>query len=1835
MTTPVGSIRIDLTIDGSDDLWADVAQAIAPVMAGLEQLNRRIDAVERSYGQTGREAERSSRVQSAALERVSIAAERVADRYERVGRAATQMAAVSATAINTVTSAWERQTAAINANTAARLANSRAPIGGGPGGGLPPGGGGGGGRGGNQYGGRRGRGMLITGALNLGALAADALPATGAALTNILGSVQQLAQAGLALPAIYGGVAASIGTVVVGFQGLGDAIKEANEAQQSGDWTKFNDVTKDMASNAVGVAKAVSELTKPGGALKNLQKQVAQPMFDGIDKSITHLVDRSLPTLNRRLPQIGTSWNKTFKELGAVGGSDSTQGFLDQVLGNTADAQERANRAIEPFVHAFGQLSATGSQFLPRLADALADVMERFDAFITRNAENGNLFRWIDEGLNGFRALGNTLLNIGKILTGLTKANGELQGSLSGDGGLLGGLERVTEKWATFVNSDVGQSKLIAFFKDAKGDMAEWGELLKSIGSLAADVIAGFQDWGAILRPVLQSILDLLDLIPGGVEAVVVAFLAWRTITAVTALNTALTGVSTTLTALPGLAGRAGTAVGRLFSARGLAGGALATAGAIGTSSDSGLGQLAGALGMVGGGALAGSAFGPAGTAIGATVGGVLAGVTYFLGQAGRAAEEAAAQQASYAAALERTNQAALVNQNASKQLSDALLESGGQLDQASLSALEDQIGNIPEALGLGDQEQVDAFAGALVSLRLSEQQLANQVVGDQGVFDALTTNLAKQGPAGEQVAESLRRIRENYGLAAQAGATAQPVLDRLTATMNAAPGDYDQVAANLKTVFDALPQGKVLDLSTEGVQPALDLLTAAGAQIDIINNKPIVANADSESFIAIQNAFKAVGVEIDVLNDKSIRVNIDQQALDTAVGTLTSSFDKFKTLYVSPVVTGPPGVNNQAADPFQLPRPGGASGGLVSIIRGYRGGGVLPGYSPGVDNLLGRAGGRTFGLSGGEGIVIPEAMRALGARWLYGVNSMFRPGLPRTNYGFADGGVTPHLGSGALPGPQEDTLKLLEAILAALGGVGSNPSVAASTAATSAALQALQTAGGLEPTATEKRIADELAAGKVDLRFPHEKRADEVAIANERRDQIASAVKSAMSSTGTAAGPVSADAAGIIQYAQAASGGKYDWGASDLASGLSDCSGAISDLVEILTKGQADAGRLFSTYDAGQVLKSLGAVEGAVPGALQIGWSQEHMRATLPNGVPFESGGGTGQGATYGGNAKGAAGMPNIMSLPVKGGAALIGAGGLSAGTAAALNGGAPGVAAGGADVCACIAQALGAAGLTSTPGQENPAMQQLVSSLTGAAGGVTQDVAEKVLQSALGVGNRPLPENEAKARKLLAEGNPLGVAALLGYKVGDYGKTPTANLDAAETGQGVNAQGQIYTDTAALIDRTFTSMWQQMKAQFDQIKDVLAQVRDQLVQISSQLAAAAAQSGTSAAAGAAGAAFAAGGGVYGGTPGVDSVPALLMPGEHVFTRSEVAKMGGQAGVYRFRKALNSGQIAKFATGGGVVVNDRVGAEWFGVSQIPILSTIVNALISVLLRVLGVQIEARDTLNEMTGEFRQFRGDFQSFDATGRLYGDTSALSERSSTSEEEAAAERIRILKIVIQALIQFIIEKVIVPLGKAIGNALLSAAGSAASSAITGSSFGMGGQIAGSAVSSLITGVGGAGIDIIADIGSNIGIAVADVLVDILGDALGDVFPDLFASGLNPLADILSGSLVDPLLGAFGGLTRAITGLVSPIGGLFGGLFGGAAFDSGGLARGAGMMPKATIEPERVLSPRQTELFDRMVAALENGNGGGRGVVIDGLTVEGPKAERFRENLLELIN
>jgi hypothetical protein len=566
-------------------------------------------------------------------------------------------------------------------------------------------------------------------------------------------------------------------------------------------------------------------------------------------------------------------------------------------------------------------------------------------------------------------------------------------------------------------------------------------------------------------------------------------------------------------------------------------------------------------------------------------------------------------------------------------------------------------------------------------------------------------------------------------------------------------------------------------------------------------------------------------------------------------------------------------------------------------------------------------------------------------------------------------------------------------------------------------------------------------------------------------------------------------------------------------------------------------------------------------------------------------------------------------------------------------------------------------------------------------AAGAVSGDIISAV--GGLGLEPWKTRKPDASVEQLIKEGNPLALAQMAGLHVQDFTREGGQAGETQGLGAPFDASGRLFSDTASLLDRTFTSLTAQIEAMKAQMLDVLNQIRQRVSEevlkpiittavteafngiknstmqnLGTPIGQAAGPPIADAVARAMPTNDSSGTGVGPAVTGLGgSVVSGLMDEGGLWPSGTVkANLSGSP-----ERVLNPEQTrlfdagllggwnrGSFATTSGIIGNDAVGAEFFGVSQVPIIGMIVNLLVRVLLSVIGVEIEVRDTLNELTDEFRTFRGDaFEAFDAQGRLLNDTSGLIDRSMSSEQTVADERIRILKIVLQALIKYIIEKVIVPIAKAVANAMIQAGSSAAGAAVNTQAPGAGGI-----VSALMSSAGQAGVDIAADVGSDFAISFSEVLIDMIGEGLQSMLPDLMTA-------MFSGGALEGIVGPFGNSTGGILGavlgagtggifgalstlLLSLLGGAalggFGGLGGGGLFDEGGIARGVGLMPKATLEPERVLSGRQTAAFERFVDALERGGVGGRTTHINApfTVVGGPDAgKRAHTQLLELLS
>ena len=387
---------------------------------------------------------------------------------------------------------------------------------------------------------------------NAGAAGIALLPTMATGLASVTSALQELSQAGLIMPGIMAAAGASIGTVMLGTSGLKDTFKELGKQDGTQkELDKLNEQLAKLSPNARSFAHAVIDL-KP--AFTDLQQSVQDNLFAGIGDQLRVLADQDLPTFKAGLGGIATALSHNLGEVMRVLGTDQSRGLFDRILGNTSDAQERFTAAIEPLLNGLGTLSAAGTDVLPRLADGFGKAAERFNKFITAADSDGRLDTWINDGIDGLTHLGNTFINIGKSLGAVTTAFG-------GGDGLLSLLERGTNRLQTFLNSAQGQDMLKRVFEEGRTELDKWMPILSKLPDLFGKVLDASQMWTSVLLPTVNALLKVINTIPGGVQTVVTAFLAWKTITGVTSLATSLKSISSLLSVtLPGSAatGRAG-----------------------------------------------------------------------------------------------------------------------------------------------------------------------------------------------------------------------------------------------------------------------------------------------------------------------------------------------------------------------------------------------------------------------------------------------------------------------------------------------------------------------------------------------------------------------------------------------------------------------------------------------------------------------------------------------------------------------------------------------------------------------------------------------------------------------------------------------------------------------------------------------------------------------------------------------------------------------------------------------------------------------------------------------------------------------------------------------------------------------------------------------------------------------------------------------------------------------------------------------------------------------------------------------------------------------------
>ena len=86
------------------------------------------------------------------------------------------------------------------------------------------------------------------------------------------------------------------------------------------------------------------------------------------------------------------------------------------------EAFDSLTKAAGPIARIMANFVKMGTQYMPRLGEATRKVVERFDKFLQKSIKSGDAFKWIDRGIENFKALGGVIAGTYRILDGLSKA---------------------------------------------------------------------------------------------------------------------------------------------------------------------------------------------------------------------------------------------------------------------------------------------------------------------------------------------------------------------------------------------------------------------------------------------------------------------------------------------------------------------------------------------------------------------------------------------------------------------------------------------------------------------------------------------------------------------------------------------------------------------------------------------------------------------------------------------------------------------------------------------------------------------------------------------------------------------------------------------------------------------------------------------------------------------------------------------------------------------------------------------------------------------------------------------------------------------------------------------------------------------------------------------------------------------------------------------------------------------------------------------------------------------------------------------------------------------
>ena len=323
----------------------------------------------------------------------------------------------------------------------------------------------------------------------------DALSYVGTTMFSIGEGVSQSIGLLAMAPALLTTMAAGIFIYTAAFNNFSNAFSE--------DAKKRNQAMKELPVNA---RKAVD-------SLRGLYKQIATPVQNAFWETMgTSLQD----AINHLIPQVKDGL------IGMASGAGKfTAGILDSFTEIAQNKQltkmfdnitlffDKTGQAAKPFFDGFNQFGIRGSEFLPKFGDWILKMSNRFDDWATKSANNGDITRWIEEGVQSLKDMWNVGGSVVRMFQGITKA------ALTAGGSTLTEFSENLSNMADVMNGEPFQSRFAIILHGAREGASRlnegFGDLTETLGRSSVWLGAVLTQLGQLGGAFLTNVSITLD----------------------------------------------------------------------------------------------------------------------------------------------------------------------------------------------------------------------------------------------------------------------------------------------------------------------------------------------------------------------------------------------------------------------------------------------------------------------------------------------------------------------------------------------------------------------------------------------------------------------------------------------------------------------------------------------------------------------------------------------------------------------------------------------------------------------------------------------------------------------------------------------------------------------------------------------------------------------------------------------------------------------------------------------------------------------------------------------------------------------------------------------------------------------------------------------------------------------------------------------------------------------------------------------------------------------------------------------------------------------------